>query len=66
MTQRACVGHSLPTWQKVVLIFESLSFRATAEGFDFEIRNTCLLHRDVYNELESNGRYVLQPWAVGD
>ncbi|KAL8104952.1 hypothetical protein AgCh_028930 [Apium graveolens] len=38
----------------------------TTEGFDFEIRNTCLLHRDVYIELESKGRYVQQPWAVGD
>jgi len=52
--------------RKVVLIFESLSFRATAEGFDFEVRNTCLLHRDVYIELESKGRYMPQPWAVGD
>ena len=66
MTQRACVGHNLPTWQKVVLIFKSLSFHARAEGFDFEIRNTFILYKDVYIELESKGRYVLQPWAVGD
>ncbi|KAL8147723.1 hypothetical protein AgCh_005155 [Apium graveolens] len=30
-----------------------------AEGFNFEIRNTCLSHRDVYIELESKGRFTI-------